>query len=50
MIVTLVFKENANFFAENGEKLLKIVIITSTPGADSVNQFWPEFRVICIPR
>jgi hypothetical protein len=28
----LVFKKNANFFAENWEKSQKIVIITSTPG------------------
>jgi hypothetical protein len=27
----LVFKKNANFFAENWEKSPKIVIITSTP-------------------
>jgi hypothetical protein len=27
----LVFKKNANFFAENKEKSPKIVIITSTP-------------------
>jgi hypothetical protein len=32
LIVTLVFDENANFFAENLQKLEKIVIITSTPG------------------
>jgi hypothetical protein len=32
MIITLVFKKNANFFAENEEKSQKIVIITSTPG------------------
>jgi hypothetical protein len=31
LIITLVFKKNANFFAENWEKSLKIVIITSTP-------------------
>jgi hypothetical protein len=31
MIITLVFKKNANFFAENWEKSQKIVIITSTP-------------------
>jgi hypothetical protein len=28
----LVFEKNANFFAENGQKSQKIVIITSTPG------------------
>jgi hypothetical protein len=32
MIITLVFKKNAKFFAENWEKSQKIVIITSTPG------------------
>jgi hypothetical protein len=30
--ITLVFEKNANFFAENWQKSLKIVIITSTPG------------------
>jgi hypothetical protein len=32
VIITLVFVKNANFFAENCRKSLKIVIITSTPG------------------
>jgi hypothetical protein len=32
MIITLVFEKNANFFAKNGRKSHKIVIITSTPG------------------
>jgi hypothetical protein len=31
LIITLVFKKNANFVAENWEKSQKIVIITSTP-------------------
>jgi hypothetical protein len=31
LIITLVFKKNANFFAENWKKSPKIVIITSTP-------------------
>jgi predicted dinucleotide-binding enzyme len=31
LIITLVFEKNANFFAENCQKLQKIVIITSTP-------------------
>jgi hypothetical protein len=31
LIVTLVFEKNANFFAENDRKSLKIVIVTSTP-------------------
>jgi hypothetical protein len=34
LIITLVFEKNANFFAENWEKSPKIVIITSTPGAN----------------
>jgi hypothetical protein len=32
LIMTLVFEKNANFFAKNGRKSHKIVIITSTPG------------------
>jgi hypothetical protein len=32
LIITLVFEKNAIFFAENGGKSQKIVIITSTPG------------------
>jgi hypothetical protein len=31
LIITLVFKKNANFFAENWGKSQKIVIITSVP-------------------
>jgi hypothetical protein len=31
LIITLVFEKNANFLAENWQKLQKIVIITSTP-------------------
>jgi hypothetical protein len=34
VIITLVFEKNANFFAENCRKSQKIVIITSTPGAN----------------
>jgi hypothetical protein len=34
-IKTLFFEKDANFFAENWRKSQKIVIITSTPGADS---------------
>jgi hypothetical protein len=34
LIITLVFEKNANFFAENCQKSQKIVIITSTPGAN----------------
>jgi hypothetical protein len=34
LIITLVFEKNANFFAENCRKSQKIVIITSTPGAN----------------
>jgi hypothetical protein len=33
MIITLVFKKNANVFAENWQKSRKIVIITSTDAA-----------------
>jgi hypothetical protein len=32
LIITLVFEENANFFAENCQNSQKIAIITSTPG------------------
>jgi hypothetical protein len=32
LIITLVLEKNANIFAENWQKLQKIVIITSTPG------------------
>jgi hypothetical protein len=32
LIITLVFEKNGNFFAENWQKLQKIVIKTSTPG------------------
>jgi hypothetical protein len=32
LIITLVFKKNANFFAENWGESQKIVITTSTPG------------------
>jgi hypothetical protein len=34
LIIALVFEKNANFFAENWRKSQKIVIITSTPGAN----------------
>jgi hypothetical protein len=34
LIITLVFEKNANFFAENCQKSQKIVVITSTPGAN----------------
>jgi hypothetical protein len=34
LIITLVFEKNANFFTENWQKMLKILIITLTPGAD----------------
>jgi hypothetical protein len=40
MIITLVFKKNANFCTENWEKSQKIVIITLTPGFASSG---PEF-------
>jgi hypothetical protein len=34
LIITLVFEQNANFYAENCRKSQKIVSITSTPGND----------------
>jgi hypothetical protein len=37
MIVTLVFEKNANYVAENWQKLAKIGIITSTPGQKSLS-------------
>jgi hypothetical protein len=37
LIITLGFDKNANFFAKNGRKVPKIVIITSTPD-------WENFR------
>jgi hypothetical protein len=40
LIITLVFEKNANFFAENCQKLPKIVIITSTP--DTLAGFEPD--------
>jgi hypothetical protein len=39
MIITLVYKKNGNFFAENCQKSPKIVIITSTPE-------WADFRLL----
>jgi hypothetical protein len=43
--ITLVFGENANFFAENCRKSQKIVIIISTPGhTDSGPKELLEFR------
>jgi hypothetical protein len=36
LIITLVFKKNAKFFAENWEKSQKIVIITLTPGCTCI--------------
>jgi hypothetical protein len=38
LIITLVFEKSANFFAENGRKSQKIVIITSTPGHPARHQ------------
>jgi hypothetical protein len=35
LIITLVFEKNAKFFAENGQKSQKIMIITSTPGLET---------------
>jgi hypothetical protein len=41
VIITSVFEKNANFFAENWQKSQKIVIIASTPGADSSQTLMP---------
>jgi hypothetical protein len=41
VIITLVFKKNAIFFAENWQKSQKIVIITSVPGWAI---FWSTFK------
>jgi hypothetical protein len=41
LIITLIFEKNAIFVVENWWKSQKIVIITSAPGADLVNQFQP---------
>jgi hypothetical protein len=38
LTITLVFEKNAIFFAGNRQKSQKIVIITSTPGIDSMFQ------------
>jgi hypothetical protein len=49
LIITLVFEKNANFFGENGRKLQKIVIITSTPGANpSTKSYTPSaVKIYC---
>jgi hypothetical protein len=39
LIITLVFENNAKYFAENWQKSQKIVIITSTPG-QSQSEIW----------
>jgi hypothetical protein len=47
LIKTLVFEENANFFAKNCQKSQEIVIITSFPGqccGRSFRQFQPLFQ------
>jgi hypothetical protein len=46
MIITLVFEKTANFFAENGEKSQKIVIITSTPGHPGANPTTSKFTTM----
>jgi hypothetical protein len=38
LIITLVFEKIAKFFAENGQKSQKIMIITSTPDGIFSNQ------------
>jgi hypothetical protein len=42
LIITLVFDKNANFFAENCQKSLKIVIITSVLGLtrEGINKYF----------
>jgi hypothetical protein len=40
LIITMVFEENANFFAENWQKSPKIVIITSTPDCHSLQMIF----------
>jgi hypothetical protein len=48
-IITLIFDENANFFAENRQKSPKIVIITSTPGfaVSGIRRFREELHISC---
>jgi vacuolar-type H+-ATPase subunit F/Vma7 len=43
LIITLDFKKNANFFAENWQKSQKLVIITSIPG-DTDGHILPDTR------
>jgi hypothetical protein len=46
LIITLVFEKNTNFFAENCQKSLKIVIITSTP--DVKRRSWDRIPQWCM--
>jgi hypothetical protein len=47
--MTLVFEKNANFFAENWQKMQKIVIKTSTPGwrwrCNSLLRAWIQYHL-----
>jgi hypothetical protein len=48
IIITFDFEKNVNVFAENGQNLIKIVILTSTPGANVMittyfRRFSPSF-------
>jgi hypothetical protein len=50
LIITLVFEKNAIFFAENGRKWQKIVIITSTPESwHSEASIWHQILICRIP-
>jgi hypothetical protein len=46
--MTLVFKKNANFFAENWEKSQKILIIASTPGAHIFCGKFIAGKMLCV--
>jgi hypothetical protein len=46
LIITLVFEKNAEIFAENWRKSMKIVIITSTPGHPDAMPA-PSFNCMC---
>jgi hypothetical protein len=46
--ITLVFKKNANFFAENWQKSEKIVVITSTPDVYEKIALYPKIIPIIL--
>jgi hypothetical protein len=48
LIITLVFEKNANFFAENCQKLQKIVIITSTPDRCNFFNFFVTLKMLSL--